>query len=265
MNKYYSQHGEDFILNKIFKNKKKGFFVEIGCLDGIEFSNSYFFEKKGWNGICLEAHNDFIGALKKNRPGSQIVHCAVGEKNMDEVIFYANRIGSLSTLDKSQEERWVKNYREYFDGFVEQKVQMRTLNSVFKELQVTKIDFISLDIEGYEIEALQGLDLEKFKPNIFVIEYKDDDHKKGLEEILFKNGYFFIGLLGCNLFYGVQYEDRKYLNKNYGKIKLSWIDMNGVETIKQTIFNFNKNTNLIKLKNIIKKTIVERIIKRIKN
>ena len=78
MSVYYSQHGEDFLLNKIFENKKTGYYVEIGCLDGIEFSNTYFFEKMGWEGACVEAHNDFIDKLRENRPRARVVHCAEG-------------------------------------------------------------------------------------------------------------------------------------------------------------------------------------------
>ena len=259
METYFSQHGEDFILNKIFKNKAKGFFVEIGCLDGIEFSNTYHFEKKGWNGICLEAHNDFIPSLKKNRPGSQIVHCAVGEQDKEEVIFYANRIGSLSTLDKTQEERWLKDYREYFEGFVEQKLPMRTLNTVFAELGVSGIDFISLDIEGYEVEALQGLDLKKYRPRVFVIEYKDDAHRSRLEDILFKNDYYFLGSLGCNLFYGTERADVQVLKKRYGKVELTWIDMKGVKTIGK--MNVGNQSNS-KLKEMVKKTWLGKLAKK---
>ena len=115
--KYYGQHGEDFLLNRIFQGKSSGYYVEIGCLDGIEFSNTYFFEKKGWKGLCIEAHNDFITQLKKNRPAATIVHCAVGEKDLEEVTFYANKLGSLSTLDKSEELRWQQDhYKEFFHG-----------------------------------------------------------------------------------------------------------------------------------------------------
>jgi len=55
---YYSQHGEDFILDLIFDHKKSGFFVEVGCIDGLRFSNTLFFEKLGWKGICIEAHKE---------------------------------------------------------------------------------------------------------------------------------------------------------------------------------------------------------------
>jgi FkbM family methyltransferase len=233
MEKYYSQHGEDFLINKIFNGKKNGFYVEIGCLDGIEYSNTYFFEKKGWNGICVEAHKDFIEMLRKNRSQAQIVHCAVGEKDQDDVTFYANKLGSLSTLDKNEEERWKQSYSSFFTGFEEQHVKMRTLTTIFDESNVKEIDFISLDIEGYEVQALTGLDLKKYRPRLFIIEYKDEDHKAKLESILFPNEYKFLATLGCNLFYGTEVADKKILNGNYGTQDLIFLDEKGNELIRK--------------------------------
>lgn len=229
--RYYSQNGEDFILEKIF-NKNRGYFVEIGCLDGIEFSNTYFFERKGWKGICVEAHSDFIEKLKKNRPNSQVIHCAVGEANKQNVIFYANKGGSLSTLDKSEEQRWRKNYASDFHSFEEQLISMRTLTSIFDELHPSQIDFISIDIEGYEVKALEGLDLVRYRPKVFVIEYKDEAHQKSIQEILFKAEYFYLGKIGCNLFYGLNINDIAIVNGSYDGIKLISFDRNGVESEK---------------------------------
>ena len=245
------------MINELFGKKRNGFFVEIGCLDGIEYSNTYFFEKKGWNGICVEAHHDFIEMLKKNRPGSSIVHCAVGEKNEDHVTFYANAIGSLSTLDKSEEERWNKSYKEFFTGFEEQDVKMRTLTTIFDELKVAEIDFVSLDIEGYEVQALSGLDFSKYKPRVFVIEYKDDEHKNKLENILFPNGYSFMRQLDCNLFYSTEPADKKLLTKNYKKIHLIIPAKDGTETIREVSINMPTTTEIIrgklsKVKRIVK-------------
>lgn len=235
MTKFYGQHGEDFLLDKIFGGKKNGFYVEIGCLDGIEFSNTYYFENIGWKGICVEAHKDFIQELRKNRPHAEIVHCAVGEKDIEQVTFYANKIGSLSTLDKKEEERWEKNYKEFFTGFEEQQVKMKTLTTIFDELGSPSIDFVSLDIEGYEVKALSGLDLNKYKPRVFVIEYKDEDHKKGLEDILLPAGYNYLGTIGCNLFYSTVAADKTTLNKDYGKLEVVVIE-NGKQRMNEISF-----------------------------
>ena len=249
MKKYYGQHGEDYLVNKIFNGKQNGFFVEIGCLDGIAYSNTYFFEQKGWKGICVEAHNDFIKTLKTNRKHSAIVHCAVGEKNVDDVVFYANKIGSLSTLDKKEEERWKKNYKEFFTGFEEQHVPMRTLTNIFDEQQVKEIDFISLDIEGYEVQALTGLDLDKYKPRLFIIEYKDEVHKAGVDSILLNKSYHMLGKIGCNLFYSTNEEDKKVITSKHPSITAILPQTDGTEKLKT--ITFGKPSFLEKVKNKI--------------
>lgn len=233
MDAYYSQHGEDFLLSKIFKGKDTGYFVEIGCLDGIEYSNTYYFEKKGWNGACIEAHNDFINTLTTNRPKSRIIHCAVGEEDKDEVTFYANKVGSLSTLDKNEEERWRTKYSRDFYGFEEQKVSMRTMTSIFDELKLKEIDFVSLDIEGYEVNALAGLDFTKYKPTVFIIEYKDEPHKEQLERILFAAGYSFIHKLGCNLFYSLDARHKAIIDADHGTISLIRIGDKGTQVVEK--------------------------------
>jgi FkbM family methyltransferase len=248
---FYGQHAEDFLLDKIFKGKTDGYFVEIGCLDGIEYSNTYYFEKKGWNGACVEAHNDFITALRKNRPHSSIVHCAVGEDDKDSVTFYANKAGSLSTLDKGEEERWKKNYAKDFHGFEEQKVPMRTLTSIFDELKVKSIDFVSLDIEGYEVKALAGLDFAKHRPKVFVIEYKDETHKAGLESILFKHDYHFLSHIGCNLFYSQNAADKKIVTTDYGIVGVIRIDERGKEFPFE--INFSKPGLMDRMKSVLRR------------
>jgi FkbM family methyltransferase len=249
---YYSQHGEDFLLNKIFNEKPRGYFVEVGCLDGIEYSNTYFFEKKGWKGMCIEAHNDFIKDLRLNRPHSTVVHCAVGEADKESVVFYANKAGSLSTLDKNEEDRWKRNYADDFHGFEEQNVSMRTLTSVFDEMHLADIDFVSLDIEGYEVKALSGLDFLKYKPKVFVIEYKDETHKEQLEEILLPNGYHFLSQIGCNLFYGLDISGKAVLEGHHGRIKLLQVDSAGINRYREIVLA--KPTFVERVKSALLKT-----------
>lgn len=201
MVKFYSQQGEDFILDQVFKHKDKGFFVEVGCIDGKRFSNTLFFEQKGWKGLCIEAHTDYIKLLEINRPGSIICHCAVAESDDEEVIFYANKRGSLSTLNRAVEARWQRDYAEYFTGFDEQRVKKRTLNTIFSKNDVDHIDILSIDIEGYEVAALQGLNLQKYRPTAIVIESDSKEQEEQIDHILLPNGYRKALRIRSNLFY----------------------------------------------------------------
>ncbi len=218
--KYYSQNGEDYLLKKVFK-KKTGIFVEVGCIDGRVFSNTLHFEEEGWKGICVEAHQGYIELLKQNRPGSIVVNAAAGEKDEDSVTFYSNARGSLSSLDKTTEERWKKDFKQYFHGFVEQKVAKRTLSNIFDECNVTQIDFLSLDIEGYEVPALQGLDLTRHKPHMMVIETDSPAHTEQINAILKPNGYHLVLQKETNLFYSVKASDRHLLINHFETIDLT--------------------------------------------
>ena len=198
---YYSQNGEDFLLDEVFKDKKSGFFVEVGCIDGKRFSNTLTFEERGWMGLCIEAHAGYIELLRRNRPNSIICHCAAGEKDEDDAIFYANARGSLSTLDRSKESYFREKYGEYFTGFEEQRVPKRRIDTLFREHGIGEIDILSLDIEGYEVEALKGIDFRYYKPLVLVIESDSSEHEIQIDSMLIPNGYTKSVRIACNIFY----------------------------------------------------------------
>jgi FkbM family methyltransferase len=200
MANYYSQHGEDFLLDRIFEGQPTGFFVEVGCIDGIRFSNTLSLEQRGWKGMCIEAHADYIGALRRNRPGSIVEHCAAGEADEDAVTFYANFRGSLSSLDKEQEERF-RGFGKYFGGFTEQKVAKSRLDTLLARHQVESIDVLSIDIEGYEVEAMRGLDISRYRPRVMVIEVDGKAQEDALDALILPHGYLKWVCFGGNLFY----------------------------------------------------------------
>lgn len=201
MKRYYSQNGEDFLLTQLFSTKKDGFFVEIGCIDGLRFSNTLVFEKMGWSGVCVEAHKDYYPLVRANRQNSIVYDYAVGEVDEDNIRFYANSRGSLSTLDKSKERHFADHYGKWFTGFKEQVVNKRTLTSIFEEADVKDIDILSIDIEGYEVEALMGLDLKRYRPSVIVIESDSESHEAKIGEMLFRHGYMRGFRLSENIFY----------------------------------------------------------------
>lgn len=212
MPQYYSQHGEDVLLWKLFKDQTTpGYFVEVGALDGTRFSNTYSFECEGWTGICVEAHPDYINLLRNNRPNSICVWAAAGDHD-GEITFYANSRGSLSTLVPSLEDYFRQNYGRYFTGFKPVQVPIKTLNTIFAEANApTAIDIVSIDVEGAEMLVLQGFDLTRYRPRVFVIEAIDADFEQNLDDHLLKQGYHRALAFGGSIFYCRSLDDASIL------------------------------------------------------
>jgi len=198
---YYSQHGEDVLIARMFYEKKDGFFVEVGCIDGRRFSNTLALEEVGWKGLCVEAHKGYIGLLKRNRPNSIIAHCAAGDKDEDGVVFYANERGSLSTLDATKETHFREHYGEYFKGFEEHVLPKRRLDTLFKENGIENIDLLSIDVEGSEAEALRGIDFARYKPAVVLVEADGTEDETKIDNILIPAGYKKSIRIGSNIFY----------------------------------------------------------------
>jgi FkbM family methyltransferase len=198
---YYSQNGEDALLHRMFPGKTDGVFVEVGCIDGLKFSNTYVFEQLGWTGVCIEAHQGYIDALRRNRPRSQVFACAVGPRDAGEVTFHANAWGSLSTVDAGREDHFRDRYPEYFEGFEAQSVPMQRIDTILERAGVGAIDILSLDIEGYEIEALKGMTFERFRPRVMVVEFDTPEGKAALDQRLLPVGYTPVTAFYGNAFY----------------------------------------------------------------
>lgn len=191
--KFYAQYGEDLKLLPLFQDQSGGYFVEIGALEGIRFSNTYLFERLGWKGICVEPHPDYIYLLKNNRPGAIIIQAAVGKEDKKEVDFYINYRGSLSTLDKELESYFKSNYKPWFGGFKKIKVPLLTLNTILEKNNAPiPIDIISIDTEGTEADILTVFDIIKYSPRVVIVETAI--RKEPVEDYMKKNGY----ILACS-------------------------------------------------------------------
>ena len=215
--RYYSQNGEDFLLWEFFRRKKSGFYMEIGAFDGIHLSNSYIFEKTGWKGICIEAHPDYYQKCKKNRPGSMCIHAAcVGDETIDEVAFHSEEMGLLSGIkmrDDIKQRYEGRNLK--FKGFNLVNVPASTLDGILETFAPPpEIDFVSIDVEGHEMEVLKGFDIDKYKPRVLVVEANTEPDELELDNYLVKKiGYFKARRLFENVFYCLNKSDADNLGK----------------------------------------------------
>lgn len=184
--KSYSQTGEDLILNNFFKYKKNGVYVDVGANDPKKFNNTYLFYTKGWRGINIEPNIKKIKQLKRSRPQDINLNLGVGE-SVNELNFYEFKPDTLSTFSNEI----ANQYQQMGHKLKEvKKVQVLPLKEVFeKYLSSPKIDFMTVDTEGHDLDVLKSNDWTKYRPTYLIIEtleFKNDDSAKKINQIFDK-------------------------------------------------------------------------------
>tara|TARA_B000000532_G_C18670601_1_gene320878 strand:+ start:43 stop:648 length:606 start_codon:yes stop_codon:yes gene_type:complete len=184
--------GEDLVISKIFKNKKKGIYVDVGCYHPIEGSNTYLLFKKGWNGINIDLNKTSIDLFDKARSGDLNLNLAISNKSKKIKYYFRKKINMLNTINQN----FAKNY--FLKGFKTSYIQSQTLNFILKKFKYSqKIDFLNLDIEGNEINALKSLNFKKYEPKVICVEIhktsgrnrKSQIENNPLYKFLKKKGY----------------------------------------------------------------------------
>ena len=140
-------------------NYNNGFYIECGANDGVDQSNTWYYEKfKNWHGILIEAHPKLFGELKKNRSKNNIlVNKFLVAKNFKSLIVNISDNDLMSKFSNS-------NHKNF-------STQPITLTEILKNNNSPKIiDLFSLDVEGYEFKVLEGIDFKNYKFKYFLIE-----------------------------------------------------------------------------------------------
>ena len=168
--KYKSQFFQDRIIEGVLSGKKNGFFVDIGANRYDKNSNSYYFEKYlGWHGLAIDPIAKFERDWKSKRKKSIFMKFAVGNANrkVDFVHFHtqledwedmlSGLVGKVRSEDLNMSHEIIS-------------VKMRKLKDLLKEAKVKKIDFMSIDVEGSEMQVLAGSNFVKYRPSVILIE-----------------------------------------------------------------------------------------------
>lgn len=175
---------------------RPGFFVEAGGYDGYTQSNTYYLERfRGWRGVIVEPVPELYRECVVERRRSRVFNCALVAAD-DPARSVSVRYGGLMSLVSGSqglpvdEERHAESGMQFgWDESYMVDVPARTLSSVLDEAGAPPaIDFLSLDVEGYEAVVLRGLDLERHAPRLVLIEMHDPAAvRAGIEEALGAN------------------------------------------------------------------------------
>lgn len=168
-NKSYSQEGEDLILKRYYENHPKGFYIDVGAFHPIRFSNTYLFYKMGWKGLNIEAQPGSKKLFDKIRKRDINVEAAVSDE-VKELIYYKFNEPALNGFSK--EISLERNKSDQYKIIDEVKIQTSTLSEVLMKFlpKDNKIDFMSVDVEGYDLNVLKSNNWEIYRPTIVLVE-----------------------------------------------------------------------------------------------
>ena len=185
--------GVDVIVERILKDKNKGIYIDVGCHHPLINNNTYLLNQKGWSGINIDLDFNAIDMFNYFRPNDDNQLIALSSKKGQSDLFFFHNRAAKNTLNKinGRGAKFVK------------KIKTDTLDNIIKQskLSIKKIDFLSIDVEGNELEVLKGFNIKKYNPKVIVLELIDKNtnsfYQQKIEKIqqssiykyLIKNNY----------------------------------------------------------------------------
>lgn len=155
---------ESELVWEFFGRRPEGFFVEVGANDPRNGSQTWFLESQGWNGILVEPLARFYAALSAARPQSRVVQAACSAPGHPPTTeFFVGEDSRHSSLR-----------RNVFDADTRyaqtETVRLLTLDELLAEAGHPRLDFVSIDVEGLQLEVLRGFDLARHQPRLLFVE-----------------------------------------------------------------------------------------------
>ncbi len=189
----YAQWGDDVLVWEHFGKKTDGVFLEAGANHPTSLSQTYLLEKRGWTGVLVEPVPECCEKLRAERPGSQVFQNALGSPEQRGKLKFSIPGGVSQLTSALTDDQEVSAGDQVFEA------ELMTLTELLDAAGVSGLDFLSLDLEGMELEALQGLDFKRFKPALVIVEDRLDNLSR--HHYLKGNGYKLVLRNGSNHWY----------------------------------------------------------------
>lgn len=167
--KSYSQEGEDMILKRFFNGQVDGFYVDVGAHHPKRFSNTFLFYQKGWRGINIDAMPGSMVQFNRSRPRDINIEKPVSDK-VETLTYYAFNEPALNGFSKeiSLSRNGLRDYQIEFT----KEIETTTLQEILDEWLPggKKIDFLTIDVEGLDIQVLRSINLVQHAPRMILVE-----------------------------------------------------------------------------------------------
>ncbi len=218
----YAQNGEDVWLQRVFEGKNDGFYIDVGAHHPEIDSVTKSFYDRGWHGINIEPIPDLYQMFVKERSRDMNLQCACGAQNaiLDLHLPPAGQQG-VATLDAHS----AQHISQTVDNSALLPVQVTTLAEICAKHAPDAIDFLKIDVEGFEESVIRGMDFVKFRPVVLIVEatkpmclmrdpVADASYAAwhSWEPLLMNADYVFATFDGLNRYY-VRKEDQHFVAK----------------------------------------------------
>lgn len=189
------------MLRRVFKDRKDGFYIDVGAMDPVVDSVTKFFYDEGWSGINIEPNDCFYRKLLQERPRDINLKLALGEHEETREMHVFEHIGN-STFEDSARDRYVEQGHEAKD----KQVRVATLAAVCRDFVTQEIDFLKIDCEGWEEAVIKSADWNRFRPIVLLVEATAPGtpmpNWSGWEPYLLENAHYqMVYFDGLNRFY----------------------------------------------------------------
>jgi len=182
--KEYSQFNEELLIRYFFQDKHDGVFVDIGCAWPVRNSTTCYLERHlNWTGIAVDAIARHDEAWARERPKSKFLNYAVSDQSGGTITFYEASWSGVSSLSEEHATRFTGQKPKPIE------VDAITLNDLLDNNDIESFSFLSLDIEGAEMLALAGLDIERFGPRLVCVEGRGRENSNIVLDHFVKHGY----------------------------------------------------------------------------
>jgi FkbM family methyltransferase len=199
-NNYYSQNGEDTIIQK-YLQEKKGFYLDIGSGDPVRGSNTFFLYKKGWSGILIDPLSRNVFSSKIIRRKDKIIRGLVGATDKSYP-FYEMYPYEYSTTNNEIVKDLINNGK----ANLVKKVQLNTfsVSELNLNINLDQPSLLSVDCEGFDLEVLKTIDLKTIEFRIICVEdfdYNPAYKSSAINQYLNENGYEIVDRAGPSSIY----------------------------------------------------------------
>lgn len=165
----------DAVIRSYFDPAYIGAAIEVGAVDGIFYSNTYALEQEGWLCLAIEANPENYADLLRNRKHAMTCACGITNGEASLTVFDIKQADHVAVTSIKPDQKLVAQYGATVVRKV--PVTLRTLDDCIARFgKFQKIDVVSIDTEGTELDVLLGFDVKRWNPSLIVVEDNQGDN-----------------------------------------------------------------------------------------